>query len=56
MIEAFLDYALGPHGRAISAFYMENQMILNAIVVFAALGSLFYKNRKNKHAASTNND
>ncbi|WP_179123935.1 hypothetical protein [Paraliobacillus ryukyuensis] len=48
MIEAFLDYALGPHGRVISAFYMENQMILNIIVVGCGIGTIFYKNKKNK--------
>jgi hypothetical protein len=45
MIEAFLDYALGPHGRAISNFYFENQMILNTIVVIGALSSLVFKRK-----------
>ncbi|MGM0522588.1 MAG: hypothetical protein ACQER2_00860 [Bacillota bacterium] len=45
MIEAFLDYALGPHGRAISNFYFENQMILNAVVVIGALSSMVLKRK-----------
>ncbi|PXW86720.1 hypothetical protein DES38_11916 [Streptohalobacillus salinus] len=49
MVEAFLDFALGPYGRAVGRWYFENQGILNTIVVLVAMGSLFLKYKKTAH-------
>lgn len=53
MIEAFLDFALGPYGRLVGEWYFENQGILNTIVVLVAVGSLIVKYRK---AANTTHE
>lgn len=46
MVESFVDYALGPHGRYLSELYLENQFLINSIVVGFALFKLFSKKRK----------
>ncbi|UFT99600.1 hypothetical protein KO561_01075 [Radiobacillus kanasensis] len=46
MVEAFLDYALGPHGRFLSEFYTNNQNFINATVIVIALGSFLIKKRR----------
>ncbi|WP_169315495.1 hypothetical protein [Amphibacillus jilinensis] len=43
MIEALLDFALGPFGRSISQFYIDHQFLFNSIVVGSALIFLFRK-------------
>ncbi len=53
MVEGFLDFVLGPLGRAVGAFYYENQILFNAIVVIIAISSLVYKY---KFASSTNKE
>ncbi|MFC4557632.1 hypothetical protein ACFO3D_05345 [Virgibacillus kekensis] len=47
MVEAFLDFALGPYIGAVGDFYFENQVILNSIVVAAAFIKIF-SSRKRK--------
>ncbi|WP_181350394.1 hypothetical protein [Thalassobacillus sp. CUG 92003] len=44
MVEAMVDYMLGPFGNMLSELYLENQFIVNTIVVIIAVISLF-KNR-----------
>lgn len=33
MVEAIINYALGPHGRVIADFYMKYQLPINSFVV-----------------------
>lgn len=41
MVETFVDYALGPHGRFLSELYIDNQFMINTIVVGFAMHKLF---------------
>ncbi|WP_175631955.1 hypothetical protein [Virgibacillus siamensis] len=49
MIEVILDFMLGPFWRAVGDFYFQHQMILNSIVVGAALCNIFFKKKKVQH-------
>lgn len=46
MIETFVDYALGPHGRFLSELYMEHQFLINTAVVGISIYNLFFTKRK----------
>ncbi|MCM3411721.1 hypothetical protein ACEWK1_20695 [Metabacillus sp. YM-086] len=46
MIETFVDYALGPHGRYLSELYLDNQFLINTIVVGFACYKIFFGKRK----------
>ena len=52
MVEHFVDYALGPHGRFLSNLYLEYQFPINTIIVGFAMFKLF--SAKRKKAAETN--
>ncbi len=52
MVEMFVDYALGPHGRYLSDLYQEHQFVVNSIVVGIALFKLFSTKRKNITASN----
>ncbi|GAA0609618.1 hypothetical protein GCM10009001_28770 [Virgibacillus siamensis] len=46
MVEIVLDFVLGPFWRAVGDFYFQHQMILNSMVVGAALLNIFFRKRK----------
>jgi hypothetical protein len=46
MIETFVDYALGPHGRYLSELYLDHQLLVNTIVIGIAMYKLFFSKRK----------
>lgn len=48
MIESMVDYALGPHGRILSEFYMQYQFPINSAVIAFALYKLFIPKLKRK--------
>ncbi|MDT8860850.1 hypothetical protein N0O92_11470 [Alkalihalobacillus sp. MEB130] len=52
MVEQFVDYALGPHGRFLSDFYLQYQFPINTLVVAVAVYKLFSGKRKKE--AETN--
>lgn len=54
MVDALLDFMLGPVGRSIGDFYFEHQMIFNSIVVGLALIGIFNKRRRNTAKESVN--
>lgn len=49
MVEIVLDFVLGPFWRTVGDFYFQHQMILNSIVVGAALCNIFLKRKKVQH-------
>ncbi|MEK4803012.1 MULTISPECIES: hypothetical protein [Oceanobacillus] len=53
MVDAMLDFMLGPF-RNISAFYFENQLIFNSIVLGLACYKLFVGKKKNTKNDSAN--
>lgn len=53
MVETFVDYALGPHGRYISELYLENQTLVNTVVVGMAIFKLFFSKRKQRPVVET---
>jgi hypothetical protein len=53
MIETFVDYALGPHGRFLSELYMEHQFPINTVVVGIAIYNLFFTKRKQSSSVKT---
>ncbi|WP_174614828.1 hypothetical protein [Virgibacillus ihumii] len=48
MTEMVLDFVLGPFWQAVGDFYFQHQMILNSIVVGAALCNIFFRKRKSE--------
>lgn len=50
MVETFVDYALGPHGRFLSDLYMEHQFLINTGVVAIAISKLFSTKRNRRTA------
>ncbi|MBU8880646.1 hypothetical protein BGM26_16955 [Bacillus sp. FJAT-29790] len=46
MVETFVDYALGPHGRFLRDIYLNNQLPINTIIVGFAMYKLFFKKGK----------
>ena len=46
MVEWFVAYLQGPHGRYLSELYLENQLFVNTIVVGAAIWKLSINKRK----------
>lgn len=53
MVETFVDYALGPHGRFLSELYMEHQFTVNTVVVGIAMYKLFFTKRKQSSSVKT---
>jgi hypothetical protein len=53
MVETFVDYALGPHGRFLSELYMENQLLVNTVVVGITIFKLFCTKRKQRVSVET---
>lgn len=53
MIETFVDYALGPHGRFLSDFYIKHQFPINTIIVGIAMYKLFSGKRKQESQVNT---
>lgn len=53
MVETFVDYALGPHGRFLSELYMENQLLVNTVVVGITIFKLFFTKRKQRLSVET---
>ncbi|WP_161784651.1 hypothetical protein [Halalkalibacter okhensis] len=52
MVEHFVDYALGPHGRFLSDLYLQYQFPINTVIVAVAVYKLF--SGKRKKTAETN--
>lgn len=50
MVETFVDYALGPHGRFLSELYKEHQFLVNTVVVGIAMYKLFFSKQKHRDA------
>lgn len=46
MIQYIVDTMLGPHGKIISTFYLENQLILNSIIVGVGMIGLVKRRKK----------
>lgn len=46
MVETFLDYALGPHGKILADFYIKYQFPINSIVVGVAIFKIFLTKKK----------
>lgn len=52
MVETFVDYALGPHGRYLSELYKEHQFLVNTVVVGIAMFKLFFSKQKQSDSAN----
>ncbi|ERN55130.1 hypothetical protein A33I_04085 [Alkalihalophilus marmarensis DSM 21297] len=46
MVEGFVDYALGPHGRFLSEIYLQYQFPINTLIVGIATYKLFFTRKK----------
>ncbi|WP_185819828.1 hypothetical protein [Salibacterium salarium] len=48
MVETMVEIMLGPYLTPVSDWYIENQLIINSIVVFGAIVSIFKRNNDDK--------
>lgn len=46
MVEMFLEFSLGPHGKFLRELYREHQLIVNSIVVGVVVYQLFFRKQK----------
>ncbi|WP_185970899.1 hypothetical protein [Alkalicoccobacillus porphyridii] len=53
MIQFMVDSMLGPHGKMVSTFYLENQFVINSIIVGAGMIGLFKRRKKEEHAKTS---
>ncbi|KIL49635.1 hypothetical protein [Jeotgalibacillus soli] len=52
MVETFVDYALGPHGRYLSELYLQYQFPINTAVVGFVIYKIFSGKRKKTASAN----
>ncbi|OIJ12574.1 hypothetical protein BKP37_14200 [Anaerobacillus alkalilacustris] len=50
MVESFLEYGLGPHGRILADFYIQYQFPINSAVVGVTVFKLFFSRKKKNDA------
>ncbi|WP_185819570.1 hypothetical protein [Salibacterium salarium] len=53
MVETMVEFMLGPYLTPVSNWYIENQLLINSIVVFCGMVSIFKRNYSNKEEKET---
>ncbi|WP_017729646.1 hypothetical protein [Halalkalibacterium ligniniphilum] len=52
MVETFIDYALGPHGRYLSELYLQYQFPINMVIVGFVIYKIFFGKRRKEESPS----